>query len=388
MRKSKYQRGSVKKQRGRWVGMWYADDGGRKSKVLGLVKDLTKSDARAAVNKIVTEVNAKQDQARVWTFGEFVTEVFFPFYCRKWKHSTRDNNVNRVTEHLVKSLGDRTLASIKRDELQDLLDQKAKTGKLRREKGKVVPGIPGTPLSFSVMDHLRFDCRQIFGMAVAEGHLERNPALMLFTPKEAVQPLRRVMNLQEVQKCFAALDGRERLIAKLAIIAGMRPGEIFGLTWDRLTATYADIRQRVYRNVIDTPKTNQSVRHAALPEGLLREIESWREFRIDPSPDAWVFPSERMYALKEAKPSTPISKDNCWNRSMQPKLQKAGLGWANFLVMRRTHATLMKALGVDAKLTADQLGHSLDVSQNVYTSTSVESRLAGLNQLERTLAVN
>ena len=35
------------------------------------------------------------------------------------------------------------------------------------------------------------------------------------------------------------------------------------------------------------------------------------------------------------------------------QLEKAGLGWANFLVMRRTHATLMKALGVDAKLACD-----------------------------------
>ena len=63
---------------------------------------------------------------------------------------------------------------------------------------------------------------------------------------------------------------------------------------------------------------------------------------------------------------TPLSKDNCWRRSMYPQLVKAGLGWANFLVMRRTHATLMKSIGVDGKLVADQLGHSLDVNQNVY----------------------
>ncbi len=59
MRKSRYQKGSVKKQRGRWIGMCYAD-GGRKSKVLGLVKDLSKSDARAAVNRIVTEVRPSE----------------------------------------------------------------------------------------------------------------------------------------------------------------------------------------------------------------------------------------------------------------------------------------------------------------------------------------
>jgi integrase len=186
------------------------------------------------------------------------------------------------------------------------------------------------------------------------------------------------MTIREVQLCFSALDQRERLIAKLAILAGMRPGEIFALTWSRLTATYADIRQRVYRGLIDTPKNYQSMRQAALSEGLLAEIENWRLMALETGDEAWVFPSERM---------TPLSKDNCWRRSMQPRLAKAGLGWANFLAMRRTHATLMKALGVDGKLVADQLGHSLDVDQNVYTRSPVESRLAIVNQLEKSLQV-
>jgi len=70
---------------------------------------------------------------------------------------------------------------------------------------------------------------------------------------------------------------------------------------------------------------------------------------------------------------------------MYPVLSKAGLGWANFLVMRRTHASLMKELGVDGKLVADRLGHSLDVNQNVYTQSPVESRLQAVNKLEKSL---
>jgi integrase len=53
--------------------------------------------------------------------------------------------------------------------------------------------------------------------------------------------------------------------------------------------------------------------------------------------------------------------------------------------MRRTHATVMKSLGVDGKLVADQLGHSLDVNQNVYTQSPVESRQAAVDQMERSL---
>jgi len=47
----------------------------------------------------------------------------------------------------------------------------------------------------------------------------------------------------------------------------------------------------------------------------------------------------------------------------------------------------MKELGVDPKLVADQLGHTLDVNQNVYTQTSVELRQAALKQLEQRLQV-
>jgi integrase len=148
------------------------------------------------------------------------------------------------------------------------------------------------------------------------------------------------------------------------------------LRWPQLTTTYADIRQRAYRNVVDTPKTNQSYRKAALSKGLLEDIKQWRILAVDLQ--GWVFPSERL---------TPLSKDNCWRRRMQPNLAKVGLGWANFLVMRRTHATLMKAIKADPKLVADQLGHSLDVSQNVYTQSPVESRLDMVNQLEQSLLV-
>ena len=47
----------------------------------------------------------------------------------------------------------------------------------------------------------------------------------------------------------------------------------------------------------------------------------------------------------------------------------------------------MKALGVDGKLVADQLGHSLDVNQNIYTQSPVEIRLEAVNKLERSLLV-
>jgi integrase len=84
---------------------------------------------------------------------------------------------------------------------------------------------------------------------------------------------------------------------------------------------------------------------------------------------------------------TPLAKENVWRRSIHPKLKAVGLGWVNFQVMRRTHSTLMNGLGVEGKLFADQLGHSLNVNQNVYTKSPVANRQVAVNQLEKSLRV-
>ena len=82
---------------------------------------------------------------------------------------------------------------------------------------------------------------------------------------------------------------------------------------------------------------------------------------------------------------TPLAKENVWQRSIGPKLKEAGLAWVNFQVMRRTHASLMSDLGIEGKFVAEQLGHSLDTNQNVYTQSAVSKRQFAVNQLEVSL---
>lgn len=42
----------------------------------------------------------------------------------------------------------------------------------------------------------------------------------------------------------------------------------------------------------------------------------------------------------------------------------------------------MKELGIDPKIVADNLGHTLDVNQNVYTTTMLERRLEAVERVE------
>jgi hypothetical protein len=64
-----------------------------------------------------------------------------------------------------------------------------------------------------------------------------------------------------------------------------------------------------------------------------------------------------------------------------------GRAWLGEFSCDAADARVMKALGVDGKLVADQLEHSLDVNQNVYTQSPVESRREAVNKLEQSLLV-
>jgi integrase len=327
--------------------------------VLGPVGKMTKAQAQVAPAAIVAPINeaANSGADREMAFREFVEAVFLPCYRRRGKAPTAITNIDRTRRRLELALADRTLRSFTRDQLQTLLDEKCAEG-----------------LSFSMVAHLRWDLHQLFKLAQAEGYVDRKPATVLHTPREATSAPKPIMSPQEVKKLLDCVDLRERLIAKLAVLGGMRPGEIFALQWQDVGEAQVEVKRRVYKGDIDTPKTRTSQRTVALPESVVRDIAQWRDLCPSIEPDAWLFPSERL--------TTPFSRENCWQRNLGPRLKANGLGRVNFRVMRRTHLSLMRELEVDPKVTADQLGHSVEVNQNVYTQAYLIRRLEAVRQLE------
>jgi integrase len=350
----RYQRGSVTRSSdGRyWIGK-YRDKGRHKTKLLGKIGEISRSRAQQKFDELLHSVRTCEATPDV-TLKDFVEHVYFPFYQRKWKESTLMTNRERINKKIVADFGSRELRNLKRDELQNFLDSKAS-------------------LSFSTADHLRWDLRQIFEMAIAEGLLTRNPAAMLFTPRQCPMPERPTMSADQVTQAFAVLDLRERLVFKLAVLAGLRPGEIFALRRSRLTENSAHVQERIYRGRLDTPKTRKSVRMVALSASLQQDLREW--LAVCPvSSEGWLFPSEIL--------STPMSKDNMLYRYIRPRLLKVGLGWVDYQVLRRTYATLMRKAGVDPKVVADSMGHDLDVNLNTYTQTPLDSRLEAVQTLE------
>jgi hypothetical protein len=54
----------------------------------------------------------------------------------------------------------------------------------------------------------------------------------------------------------------------------------------------------------------------------------------------------------------------------------------------RFYAALLKELDVDPQVRAEQMGHTVDVNENVYTRSSLKSRREAVNRLETALRVN
>lgn len=241
--RKRFQRGSLKRVGRQWIEQWWQE--GHRRKARWPVADLSKSEAQAKLTAILAPPNTGPIVGRPTpTFGEFVERTYLPFYKGKWKSSTAEDNEGRLKFHLTSVYASRALDSFSRDEFQRLLNQKA------------------ADYSYSVVAHLRWTTRQIFRMAVEEGYLDRNPAEILYIPREAERPRRDVMTREGVKKVFVVLDTRERVIAQLAIIAGMRPGEILTLTWGSLNGASAEITGRLVSGQPRRPKrlNDQSAR--------------------------------------------------------------------------------------------------------------------------------
>ncbi|MCX6602242.1 MAG: hypothetical protein NTV52_01465 [Acidobacteria bacterium] len=290
---------------------------------------MSKSEAEAVLSSVLREINngTSKTTKPVYTFKQFVEDVYLPFCRRSWKESTAGTSEQTISSHLIPEFGRNLLHAIRREDLQDFLDRKAED------------------FSASVVAHLRWFLNAIFKLAMSDGLTLNNPAAELRIPRKC-QPGRAMRPLTEKE---------------------------VALRWKSVAGASLQIQERVYKRVLDTPK-NGKTREGAISDGTLKLLEEWSTLALDPSDDGFVFPSEKVV--------TPLSLDNLWRRTMQPKLEKVGLEWAAFQVLRKTNASLSKKAGVDPKVASDQRGHGIGVSLEVYTTSDLEQKRAAINKLE------
>ena len=244
-----------------------------------------------------------------------------------------------IMRYLVPEFGRRLLQTITREQMQAFLNDL------------------GARFSSSIVGHLRWHLHAIFKLAMSDGAVEFNPASGLFIPGCKQAPAKRVMTKEDVRLALGVLDVRGRLILRMGIFDGMRPGEIFAIQLGKIDGNSVLIDRRIYYNNMDTPKGRKgknTSRTVALSPGTVAYLLIWRSFLAERGGDALLLPSETGV--------TPMRPDNLWKREVRPRLEQVGLEWVNFQVLRRTKASLSRKAKVDGKVSADQRGHGLGVS--------------------------
>ena len=205
--------------------------------------------------------------------------------------------------------------------------------------------------------------------------LAANPAATLYTPSTAKEGDCPAMSAVEVEKALGAVEFREKVILHLAIFSGLRRGDMLAIQRQNVSpdGRCVEISQRVYRGDLDTPKGDET-RSVSVPPRTAALLVEWLCAAVDPELTAWVFASENR--------ETPLWRDNLLRRHIRPALAKVNLGWVDFKVMRRTNASLGHDAKVDPKVSADQRGHGIGVSLDVYTKSSMGKKAAAVKKLE------
>jgi integrase len=364
MRRRRYQKGSLQARRhGKkrvWIVQYYDAEGHHRYHTIGRMADFTKSRAeeeQAAFMRTINGGDGKPMEVRPVLVAEFVNQVYLPFQRGKRKKSTKGTSENRIQFHIVGDLGNCQLESFTPTGLQAYLEGKAATH------------------GFSMVDHLRWDLTSICDFAVAEKVLATNPAKELYTPSTAKKGACPVMTAFDVERALGAVEFREKVILHLAIFSGFRPGEMLAIQRRNVSpdGRSVEIEQRVYRGDLDVPK-NGETRSVSVPPRTSALLVEWLSAAVDPEPTAWVFASENR--------ETPLWRDNLLRRHIRPALAKVNLGWVDFKVMRRTNASLGHHAKVDPKVSADNRGHGIGVSLDVYTKSSIGQKAVAVKKLE------
>ncbi|AAP08256.1 MULTISPECIES: tyrosine-type recombinase/integrase [Bacillus] len=219
--------------------------------------------------------------------------------------------------------------------------------------------------------------------------ITKNVAAKTKLPKADKEELT-VWNEQEVQLFLkAAQDGRYSIVFHMALVTGMRQGELLGLRWKDvdLEKGHLIISQTLShdgKTFLVGGKTKSSLRKILLPASTIAKLKKHRA----------VILKEKLSQGEEYQdndlvmctPSgTPINPANV-RRSLNALIQKAAVPKIRFHDLRHTHATLLLAKGVNVKVISERLGHSnIKITLDTYSHVLPTMQEDAVNKMEEIL---
>ncbi len=351
-----------------WVGRYREDaiteDGTRirvqRTIKLGLVREMGKRAAQRLLSQRLAAINqGKHKPELLISFERFVLERWEPNILPTLRYSTGRNYRHLVRRHLIPFFGSLRLPEIGPADVQMFLADKSK---------RFAPW---------TVHQLRSILSKIFGTAQTWGFLETNPARTVQVPALVGQRERLTLTPQQVRSLLVELKEPYRTMVLLAVLSGLRRGEIFGLRWKYvgLSEHSITVAECSYEGHAAPPKTRASRRKVFVDETVMHAL--WRLRPADTRPDDLVFCTER---------GTPMNPNNVRSRVLIPACKRAeipSVGWHNF---RYTYSTWANPTGESIKALQAQLGHTDSrLTLSVYTQPMPEPQRRLATKIARVL---
>jgi integrase len=235
--------------------------------------------------------------------------------------------------------------------------------------------------------------KAILEEAAEQQYLNRNPAAKLELPK-TTKPNRRALAVEEIARLLGAISGRDRLIVRMFLVLGLRPGELFALRrHDRVGPNQVRVDESISPiSGIVEPKTDASDAFVWLPQTLAIELDFWMESMQDKRPQAFLFASR-------SDRGTPISANNFLKRALKKAgeraraaMQAEGIDTPQHFFLNLTHqalrrscATHMQDKGSIKDIQAHLRHAQPNVTADVYMQAIPESVRRAVESLDKLL---
>ena len=320
----------------RWVVNWVEPDGRRQR------ESFRTKDAATAKR---TSVEADLQQ------GTYVSRASGALTIREWSEVWFNAQVHQR---------EGSLASIRRRLDLNILPAlgNIELGDLTRADIQAAVGVWSETLAPSTVKTTYVYLAGMLKHAVMDKHLRVTPAVRIKLPQ--LEPARvRPLSVPMVQLLTNTIWPSYREAVVFAAASGLRPSELFGLTWDRVDLDAGLIvvdRQlaaasgaaEVKFGPLKTPSSYRSVRIGQASTALLRDMLA-------------VAPCDLVFH-RNGKPVHRQARSKVW-RVAKEKLPDIGGGWHQ---LRHHHASLLIAGGLSPVAVAHRLGHK-DATETLNT---------------------
>ena len=276
-------------------------------------------------------------------------EVRFSFFCEEWlskyaKVSVKPSTFRRyegiIRNHFIPRFGDKKLSRITTGMLQGYVAE------------RLSQVSPTTVLQEVVL------FKEMFKHAQSWGYIKHNPAQNIQRPRREKKEID-ILTPEEIELLLENTHEHYRVAFLIAVMTGLRAGELWGLKWDDIDwySKQIYVRRTLWNGEFHTPKSRHSIRKVDIPDILVEELRLW-ELRCPPNKYNLVFPSPK---------GEPSEHQNVVNRYFKPALKRAGLRVVSFHSLRHTNASMRIRAGQNIKYIQRQLGHaSINTTLDIY----------------------